>query len=101
MNMFKTINKDMRASVGQGDFTKNGKGFVESLRKYASAINNSRDRVQFILLIAAALDWEKDAFDETISRMNKIVIETNTGIQVDEFIKKIVMESEGKLKPLQ
>ncbi|MGE0981307.1 hypothetical protein [Bacillus cereus] len=101
MNMFKTIDKDMRASVGQGDFTKNGKEFVESLRKYASTIDNSRDRVQFILLIAAALDWEKDAFDETISRMNKIVIETNTGIQVDKFIRELVKESEGKLKPLQ
>ncbi|MES1053546.1 hypothetical protein FOA24_31865 [Bacillus thuringiensis] len=99
--MFKTIDKDMKASVGQGDFTKNGKEFVESLRKYASKIDNSRDGVQFILLIAAALDWDKDTFDETIARMNKIVIETNTGIQVDEFIKKLVKESKGKLTLLQ
>ncbi|MGG1339691.1 hypothetical protein ABE244_03690 [Bacillus toyonensis] len=101
MNMLKTIDKDMRASVGQGDFTKNGKEFVESLRKYAGEIDNSRDGVQLILLIAAALDWEKDGFDEVISRMNKIVIQTNTGIEVDEFIEKVVKDSKGKSTLLQ
>lgn len=62
------------------------KRLIVSLKDYAGTLKTPQERAQLFFLIATILDWEEEEFEETISRISRVMIKNEFGIDLNKII---------------
>ncbi|MED1287321.1 hypothetical protein [Bacillus mycoides] len=62
------------------------KRLIVSLKDYAGTLKTPQERAQLFFLIATILDWEEEEFEETISRISRVMIQNELGIDLNKII---------------
>lgn len=77
------------------------KQLSKSLKRYVELrrIDNTRERVQLIFVIAALLDWPENEFNNVMNRINKIRLKADTGIDVEQIIKELTEQAANTMRP--
>ncbi|EEL37226.1 hypothetical protein bcere0020_54070 [Bacillus cereus Rock3-29] len=65
------------------------KRLIVSLKDYAGTLKTPQERAQLFFLIATILDWEEEEFEETISRISRVMIQNELGIDLNKVIDAI------------
>lgn len=61
------------------------------LVKYAQSrkVNNVKERVSLIYVVSAILNWNEEEFYQVVNRMNRIIVQSNLGLDINQIISKI------------
>ncbi|MED3792099.1 hypothetical protein P4571_06580 [Niallia alba] len=63
------------------------------LVKYAQSrkVNNVKERVSLIYVVSAILNWNEEEFYQVVNRMNRIIVQSNLGVDINQIISQIQM----------
>lgn len=61
------------------------------LVKYAQSrkVNNVKERVSLIYVVSAVLNWNEEEFYQVVNRMNRIIVKSNLGFDINQIISQI------------
>lgn len=61
------------------------------LVKYAQSrkVNNVKERVSLIYVISAILNWNEEEFYQVVNRINRIIVKSNLGFDINQIISQI------------
>lgn len=62
------------------------KRLIVSLKDYAGTLKTPQERAQLFFLVATILDWEEEEFEETISRISRVMIQNEFGVDLNKII---------------
>ncbi|MGE7891209.1 hypothetical protein ACQKN7_28330 [Bacillus cereus] len=86
MKNLDNITQDVKTVIDGSKPNLGLKRLIVSLKDYAGTLKTPQERAQLFLLIATILDWEEEEFEETISRINRVMIQNELGIDLNKVI---------------
>ncbi|MDR4318416.1 Uncharacterised protein [Niallia circulans] len=68
------------------------------LVKYAQSrkVNNVKERVSLIYVVSAVLNWNEEEFYQVVNRMNRIIVKSNLGFDINQIISQIQLMNKKK-----
>jgi hypothetical protein len=86
MQKLDKITQDVKTVIDGNKPNLGLKRLIVSLKDYAGTLKTPQERAQLFFLIATILDWEEEEFEETISRISRVMIQNEFGVDLNKII---------------
>jgi hypothetical protein len=83
--------KDLETLLDEKELSAELTELKDVLVKYAQSrkVNNVKERVSLIYVVSAILNWNEEEFYQVVNRMNRIIVQSNLGLDINQIISKI------------